>query len=56
MLPPDGALNTAQGFHQSGPNNGPMASCAWFERFFNMLFPPDESQGQETVAPCAAGR
>ncbi|KAM3728814.1 Nicastrin [Dirofilaria immitis] len=54
MLPPDSVLNTAEGIDESGWNRKILfwmrPSCRWLEKFFDSVFPPDESQ--ETVGFC----
>ncbi|EFO18429.1 hypothetical protein LOAG_10065 [Loa loa] len=58
MLPPDWALNTAHGIDENSWNRNilswPRPSCRWLEKFFDSIFPPDETQ--ETVPPCTASR
>lgn len=58
MLPPDWTLNTAQGIDGSSWNPSilslPRPTCGWLEKFFDLIFPPDETQ--ETVAPCGGSR
>ncbi|VDK74832.1 unnamed protein product [Litomosoides sigmodontis] len=58
MLPPDWVLNTARGIEESDWNGNILSlsrpTCGWLEKFFDSIFPPDETQ--ETIAPCAASR
>lgn len=58
MLPPDWVLNTAQGIDGNGWDGSILSwsrpTCAWLEKFFDSIFPPDEKQ--EIVAPCGANR
>ncbi|VDO25435.1 Uncharacterized protein BM_BM8741 [Brugia malayi] len=58
MLPPDWALNTAQGIDESNWNQNILSwsrlSCGWLEKFFDSIFPPDQTQ--ETIAPCGTSR
>ncbi|CAG9531384.1 unnamed protein product [Cercopithifilaria johnstoni] len=56
MLPPDWVLNTAQGIDEKNGNilSFSRPTCGWLEKFFDLIFPPDETQ--ETVAPCGASR
>ncbi|VDO72068.1 unnamed protein product [Onchocerca flexuosa] len=58
MLPPDTSLNTAEGIDGNGWNRnmlfGLRPTCGWLEKFFDLLFPPDEKL--ETVAFCGASQ
>uniref|UniRef100_A0A0R3RSV3 MSP domain-containing protein n=1 Tax=Elaeophora elaphi TaxID=1147741 RepID=A0A0R3RSV3_9BILA len=58
MLPPDWTLKTAKGIDENGWNRSifswSLPPCGWLEKFFDSIFPPDETQ--ETVAPCGASR
>ncbi|KAL3989449.1 hypothetical protein ACH3XW_27720 [Acanthocheilonema viteae] len=58
MLPPDWVLNTAQGIDGNDWNGNILSwsrpNCRWLEKFFDSIFPPDETQ--ETIAPCGASR